>query len=81
MKMQEELQLLMEMKRDEKFLKENISKLKEQYPDKFVAIKNGKVIADGTDMNIVQDKLKKIGEDPAIISIEFVHKKGTVIIL
>lgn len=79
--MPDELQLLIEMKKDEEFLKENYSKLKEQYPDKFIAIKNGKVIAEGINMDIVQDKLKKIGEDPAIITIEFVHKKGTVVIL
>jgi hypothetical protein len=81
MKIPTELQLLIETKKDEAFLKENYDRLKKEHPDRFVAIKNGKVIAEGIDMNAIQNELKKIGEDPAITTIEFVHKKGTVVIL
>ena len=76
-----ELELLQETKNDETYLKENYRKLREQYPDKFVAIKNGKVIAEDSNMKILKTKLEKEGEDPALITIEFVHKKGTVLIL
>lgn len=77
----QELQILKEMKEDEEFLKENYSKLREKYPDKFIAIKKNKVIADGADIDTVKKKLEKKGEDPAITTIEFIHKKGTIVIL
>jgi len=81
MKMPEEMQLLLEAKIDDNFLKDNYSKLKEKYPDKFIAVKNGKVIAEGSNMDTIKAELKEIGEDPAFITIEFIHRKGTVIIL
>ena len=81
MNMPEEMQLLIEAKNDENFLKENYGKLKEKYPDKFIAVKNGKVIAEGSDMDTIKIELKEKGEDPAIVTIEFIHRKGTVIIL
>ncbi|MEM5778041.1 MAG: DUF5678 domain-containing protein [Candidatus Aenigmatarchaeota archaeon] len=55
----QELQILKEMKEDEEFLKENYSKLREKYPDKFIAIKKNKVIADGADIDTVKKKLEK----------------------
>lgn len=81
MKIPTEQQLLIETKKDEAFLSENHDELRKEYPDRFVAIEDGKVIAEGADMDIIQNKLKKMGRDPAIATIEFVHKKGTVVIL
>lgn len=81
MEAQIEMQVLMETEKDQKFLKGNLEKLRKEHPDKFVAIKNGKVIAEGTDMNTVKSKLKKAGVDPAITTVEFIHKKGAVKIL
>jgi len=76
-----ELQLLTEMKKDEEFLKENYGKLRESYPDEFVALKDGKVIDNAPKVKILIKKLEDKGLNPSVISIEFIHKKGTLLIL
>jgi len=77
----DELQLLKEMKKDEEFLKENYSELREEFPDKFVALKDGKVIDNAPKIEILMKKLEDKGLNPSVISIEFIHKKGTMLIL
>jgi len=76
-----ELELLKETKNDEAYLRDNYGKLRERYPDKFIAIKDGNVIAEGSNMSVVLAKLKKEKENSALITIEFIHKKGTILIL
>ena len=77
----DELQLLKEMNVNEKFLKEKYSELREEFPDKFVALKDGKVIDNAPKIEILMKKLEDKGLTPSVISIEFIHKKGTMLIL
>jgi len=77
----DELQLLKEMNVNEKFLKEKYSELREEFPDKFVALKDGKVIDNAPKIEILMKKLEDKGLNPSVISIEFIHKKGTMLIL
>jgi len=77
----DELQLLKEMNVNEKFLKEKYSELREEFPDKFVALKDGKVIDNAPKIEILLKKLEDKGLNPSVISIEFIHKKGTMLIL
>jgi hypothetical protein len=76
-----ELQLLKEMSVNENFLKEKYSELRKDYPDEFVAIKNGEVKANAPKVKILMKKLKEKGIDSAFVIIEFIHKKGTLLIL
>lgn len=77
----DELQLLKEMSINENFLKEKYSELREEFPDKFVALKDGKVIDNAPKIEILMKKLEDKGLNPSVISIEFIHKKGTMLIL
>ncbi len=71
-----------EFEKDSKWFHENIKLLrKKDFTGKFVAIKNGNVIASDKDINIVISFVEKQGENPAYVLIEFVYPEGTVVLL
>lgn len=71
-----------EFEEDSKWFHENINFLrKKNFTGKFVAIKNGNVIASDRDINIVISFVEKQGENPAYVLIEFVYPEGTVVLL
>lgn len=79
--MNQEFKLLVDMDNDAKWLHMNFEKIREKFENKFIAIKNRNVIAEGNEFEDVIKKLKKKKENPATVLIKFIHKKGTTIIL
>ena len=69
-----------EFENDVRWFHENITKLKE-FSEKFVAIKNNKVIASDKDVNNVIKEVEEQGENPSYLLIEFVYPEGTVVLL
>lgn len=66
---------------DNEWFQKNYEKLKADFKNEFVAIKNKEIIAHGKNFYLVVKILKEKGEDPAIILIEFITEKGVEIIL
>lgn len=70
------ISILREVERDNKWLQRNFEKLREEHPNKFVAISGKKVTADGTNSSHLVEKVEKMGKTPANILIEFIPEKG-----
>jgi hypothetical protein len=77
-----ELQLITEFKNDSNWLHENYDTVREEYgKNKYVAIKNKKVIADSKDHETLIKELKRKKINPALILIEFIYDKGIKVVL
>jgi len=76
-----ELQSLLEFEKDNRWLHLNMSKLRREHADEFVAIKNEKIIDCSKDINDLFKKLEKRKEKPNEIVIEFVSKENLRLLL
>jgi hypothetical protein len=82
MEMSQEAQLLHNFEDDSRWFHENINKLREKgFTDKFVAIKNARPIASGKNIDLVIKEVEAKNQNPSLVFIEFVHPKGSIIIL
>ena len=71
-----------EFENDSKWFYENVELLRKmKLVGKFVAVKNGEVIASGEDINGVVKLVEDKGKNPAYIVIQYVYPEGTVILL
>lgn len=77
----EEMAMLEAAEKDNEYLHRNFEKMQEEYPNKFVAISERHVIAEGSDSEDVIKEVEKKGKDPAMVLIEFIPEKGLVLIL
>ena len=77
----QELQVITEAQNDNQWLQNNYKKIQEEYPNKFVAVANKKIIATGEKIETVVKTVKERGINPAMILIEFVPEKGLILIL
>ncbi len=78
--MSQELQLITKIENDRKWLDENFKKYQNEYTDEFIAIKENKIIASDKEFNKLVETLKKKGENPALLLIKFIHRKGITLI-
>ncbi len=79
--MSQELELLADVESENKWFQNHYGQIQEQHPNQFVAVADQKVIAAGKKAEAVVEQVKKMGKDPAITLIEFVPKKGLIVIL
>jgi len=79
--MNQELQFIIEAQNDNQWLQSHYEEIQRQYPNKFIAIANKKIIAFGEKMEFVAKSVKEMGKDPAMILIEFIPEKGLILIL
>ena len=66
------LKMLTAFDSDLEWFKENLTSLKENYDQNYVAIENGKILGYAKDMHNLVIKLKQLGKDPSKIFIQFV---------
>jgi hypothetical protein len=78
-KMNQELEMLERVSSDNEWFQRNYEELKADFKNEFVAVKDKQIIAHSDDFNSVLKNLEERGEDPALILIDFVTKKGTEI--
>lgn len=76
-----ELQLLNEMEKNSEWLHTHFDGVQEKCEERFVAVFNEDVVADGKTAEQVFQKLEKKKIDPARTLIWWVPKKGQIIIL
>lgn len=76
-----EYQVLESFEKDTLWLHKNLDKLRAKFENKFVAIKEGDVIASDNDIEKIIKKLQESNINPSFTVIEFIHKKGVQLIL
>jgi hypothetical protein len=77
----EEVQRLQELCKDSEFLRISYDRLKTQFENQYIAIKNQKVIDNNKDINQLIKSIRAKKLDPSSILIEFLHPRDMVLIL
>lgn len=79
--MNQELEIITKAQEDNNWLNSHFDEIQEKYEKKFIAVKDKKIIAEGSNFFKVLETLKNKKEDPALVTIEFIHEKGVTVIL
>jgi len=77
----EEMAMLQTAGKDNEWLTSNFEKLQKEHPNKFIAVFDEHIIAEGCESEKVINEVKKKGKDPATVLIEFIPEKGLLLIL
>lgn len=78
----EEFAVLERMERSENLLRTQYEKLRTEYANEFIAIDNGKILANDSNLAKLQAELSKHKKiDLALVVIQFIPKKGLEILL
>jgi len=75
------LEGLKDFSRDMDWIYENQDQLRKEYPNKYVAVMNLKVIDSDPDLQNLIRKLKEKGKNPGEIPIEYISEEPTRLIL
>ncbi|MBM3303724.1 MAG: hypothetical protein FJY76_01395 [Candidatus Aenigmarchaeota archaeon] len=73
--------MLQKAEKDNGWLQRNFERVREEHPNKFIAIDDEKVIAEGSGSSEVIEKVEKMGKNPSNMLIEFIPEKGLILIL
>lgn len=65
----------------QKFWNENYHRLLALYPEQFVAVRDGEVIATSHDLYVLVDKLRDLGLSPTDVAIKLITAKAGSLIL
>ncbi len=76
-----ELEALVNFEKDNKWLQEHYTEIQDRYEGKFVAVENGNIIASDRNLEDLLRKLRENGKDPAMLLVEFVRRKGEILVL
>ena len=76
-----EIQLINRIEKDLDWFSSHLAGLQEKYANRFVAVKEGKIIAAEESMEKIINALERKKENPATTFVEFVHEKGISIII
>jgi len=76
-----EMAMLQTAEKDNEWLTRNFKKIQQEYPNKFIAISEKHIIAEGGDSEDVINEVKKKGKDSATVLIELIPEKGLLLIL
>jgi hypothetical protein len=78
--MNQELELIDKMGKNDELIRENFRKLQEIYGNEFIAVENGEILEHDHDMRNLINKLKSMKKDLTLILIQFVPEKGLEIL-
>jgi len=76
----DELQLITRMEENEAFIRKKYTELQKLYPDEYVAVDNGKVIAHSKNAKTLSGRLKPNGVELTTVLVQFIPKKGVEIV-
>jgi ABC-type phosphate/phosphonate transport system ATPase subunit len=79
--MNAEVQILRAMENDTEWINAHQEELTRKYSEKFIAVRNGSVVAADRDFESVLKKIEKRGVSPTEAIIRFIFKKGHMFIL
>jgi len=77
----EEAKIMERFDRDSKWLAKNYEKLRTEYLEKFIAVKDNKVIAESESIQGLHKKLEEKGVDSRTILVDFMLSKDAVLFL
>lgn len=78
--MEQELQLIKEMRKNGDVIRNKYSALQKDYPNRFVALYEGKVIDSDTDPKTLNSRIEKDVKEPILVLVQFIPEKGTEIL-
>lgn len=81
MMLKEEMKALKSFEKESNWLARNYEKVREEHLEKFVAIKDNKVIAESESISRLQNKLKQLGIDPRTTLVDFMLPKDVILFL
>jgi len=76
----DELQLITRMEENEAFIRKKYSELQNLYPDEYVAVDNGRVIAHNKNAKSLSSTLKSNGVELTTVLVQFIPKRGVEIV-
>jgi len=76
----DELQLITRMEENEAFIRKKYSELQNLYPDEYVAVDNGRVIAHSKNAKSLSSTLKSNGVELTTVLVQFIPKRGVEIV-
>jgi len=76
----DELQLITRMEENEAFIRKKYSELQKLYPDEYVAVDNGRVIAHNKNVKTLSGVLKSNGVELTTVLVQFIPKRGVEIV-
>lgn len=76
-----EFKLLTKLEKDDDWFHSNLAEIQKNYEKKFVAVKDGKIVASSQSIGELIKALKKKKINPALTLVEFVHEKGVSVII
>jgi len=68
------------MEENEAFIRKNYTELQKLYPDEYVAVDNGRVIAHSKNAKTLSGILKSNGVELITVLVQFIPKKGVEIV-
>lgn len=80
MDMAEELELIKQMDRNDSLIRESYKALQKRYPNEFIAIEKGKVVANGKSLKAVEQHLSKNVESEIPVLIRYIPAAGISIL-
>ena len=76
----DELQLITRMEENEAFIRKKYTELQKLYPDEYVAVDNGRVIAHSKNAKILTGILKSNNVELTTVLVQFIPKRGVEIV-
>lgn len=74
------LRIMDDFEQDNRFLAKNFNELQEHYPDSYIAIYQGQLIAVNSDLNKLIIDINRKEIDPTFTLIEFIPKPGSIVL-
>jgi len=68
------------MEENEAFIRKKYSELQKLYPDEYVAVDNGRVIAHNKNVKTLSGVLKSNGVELTTVLVQFIPKRGVEIV-
>lgn len=78
--MEQEMQLIREMRKNGDVIRDKYDVLQKDYPNRFVALYEGKVIDSDTDPKALNSRVEKDVKEPVLVLVQFIPEKGTEIL-
>jgi len=75
-----ELQLITRMEENDAFVRKKYTELQKWYPDEYIAVDNGKVIAHSKNVKTLNGALKSNNVELTTVLMQFIPKKGVEVV-
>ncbi len=78
--MTDDLELIKQMDKNDRLIRESYKALQKRYPNEFIAIEKGKVVANGKSLKVVEQCMDKNAEKKVPVLIRYIPAAGISIL-